>query len=61
MTLEQLAEKSAECKAAGWDVQAMASDALFDRRVPKWVRDVLGYELVRRWSMRRSMELTAAE
>lgn len=60
MTLEELAEKTAECRAAGWDVQAMRSDDVFNRDIPDWVRDVLGYELVRRWAYRRSMELTGA-
>jgi hypothetical protein len=60
MTLEQLAEKTDECAKAGWDVRAMRSSDVFDRSIPTWVRDVLRYDLVRRWSRQRAFEIEAA-
>lgn len=60
MTLEQLAEKTAECEAAGWDVRSMPAAALFDGDVPRWIRDVLHYDLCRRWSEKRAAELATA-
>jgi len=57
MTLEELSERTAECEAAGWDVRSMPPSARFDREIPRWVRDVLHYDLVRRWSERRAFEL----
>lgn len=59
MTLKQLAEKTAECEAAGWDVRSMPASALSDASIPRWIRDVLSYDLCRRWSEKRAAELAA--
>jgi hypothetical protein len=38
----------------------MRSSDVFDRDIPTWVRDVLRYDLVRRWSRQRAFEIEAA-
>ena len=59
MTLSELARKTDECRAAGFDVRAMPSSDLFNPAVPKEVKDVLSFDLTRRWSEKRARELAA--
>ncbi len=57
MTLKQLATKLDECEARGFDVASMQASDLFNPSIPREVRDVLRFDLTRRWSERRAVEL----
>ncbi len=57
MTLEKLNALKAALKARGVDVDAMEAGDLYRRGLDRETRDVLGFDLTRRWSERRAAEL----
>ena len=57
MTKQELDQRIDELKAQGHDVRTMGSADLYDNRIPTGVREVLGLDLVRRWSERRAAAL----